>query len=156
MSGFQVSDLQPSESRLVYPLVREAEPAVDLTTWLAYARRAVKPGPGGRTGIMVATRDGHRFPSGLFCYRCQDDLAFGQIVTADTFVAVDILDPRPVVNVMVDALETLGARLGCHAVRSVVHTKSDVLSGCLEACGHRLDTRNFVKKLPHFMMAVGA
>jgi len=154
VSEFHVNSLQPDETRLVYPLVREAEPAVDLAAWLAYAKRAVRTGPGGRTGIMVATRSAQRFPSGLFCYRCHDDLALGHVVTADYFVAVDILDPRPVVTVMVGALESLGQQLHCQAVRSVVRSRADMLTGCLERAGHHLEATNFVKRLPHLAIAL--
>jgi hypothetical protein len=153
MVEFHVSSLQPDETRLVFPLVREAEPAVELAAWVAYARRAVRSGPGGRTGIMIATRAAQRFPSGLFCYRCHDDLVLGHVVTADYFVAVDILDPRPVVNVMVGALEALGHQLHCNAVRSVARSRPDLLSACLETAGHHLEATNFVKRLPRIAMA---
>jgi hypothetical protein len=146
MHNFEVSRLAGEEARLVYPLIRESEPGVALDTWLSFVRRTASP-RARRTGIMVATRKSQRFPSGLFCYRCHEDLALGHVVTADYFVAVDILDPAPVVSAMVLALERLGVTLECHAVRSVVHRRADVLTDCLRTSGHRVEATNFVKHL---------
>ena len=147
MQEFLCQPLYSEDARTAYPLVREAEPDVDLESWLSFVKRTAKPAA-ARTGIMVATRSGQRFPSGLFCYRCHEDLALGSVITADYFVAVDILDPTPVVGAMLRELETLGERLKCHAVRSVVHARAERLSFCLLDCGHRLEAKNFVKRLP--------
>jgi hypothetical protein len=155
MHEFQVSRLVGGEARLVYPLIRESEPNVALDTWLSFARRTGSP-RARRTGIMVATRTGQRFPSGLFCYRCHEDLALGNVVTADYFVAIDILDPAPVVGAMVTALEKLGERMACHAVRSVVHRRADVLSDCLRISGHRVEATNFVKYLADVAAGIGS
>lgn len=150
MHRFDVSRLAGDEARLVYPLIRESEPGVTLETWLSFARRTAGKRM-RRTGILVATRAGQRFPSGLFCYRCHEDLALGQVVTADYFVAVDILDPAPVLDAMIRALEELGARFGFHAVRSVVHRRADLLNDCLLVSGHRVEATNFVKHLSEVM-----
>ena len=147
MQQFHVHKLAPEDAHTAYPLVREAEPGVALQSWLGFVRRTARPAL-IRTGIRVATRDGQRFPSGLFCYRCHCDLSLGDVVTADYFVAVDILDPTPVVSALVRALEQLGEALRCDAVRSMVHSHACLLRGCLESEGHRLETTNFVKRLP--------
>jgi len=156
MQEFDVRRLAAEDARVAYPLLRSAEQAVPLEAWLGFVRRAVRPGT-ARTGIMIATRTGHRFPSGLFCYRHHADLLLGNLVTADYFVAIDILDPAPVVGAMVRALELLGERLGCDAVRSIVHTRADLMARILELYGHRRDTTNFVKHLhPALAPAAGA
>ena len=147
MQKFNVHPLAGDDARSAYPLVREMEPDVDLDSWLTYVRRMTKPAA-CRTGIMVATRAGQRFPSGLFCYRCHEDLALGSVVTADYFVAVDILDPTPVVGAMVRELEVLGERLKCDAVCSIVHSRAEKLGHCLETSGHQLEATNFIKRLP--------
>jgi hypothetical protein len=146
MHKFVVSPLAGEEARLAYPLIRESEPGVALDSWLSFVKRTAHR-RARHTGIMVATRTGQRFPSGLFCYRCHEDLALGHVVTADYFVAIDILDPAPVVSAMVLALEKLGAGLECHAVRSVVHRRADVLTDCLRTSGHRVEATNFVKHI---------
>lgn len=144
--AFTVGPLAAEEARLAYPLVRETEPQVELPAWLSFARKLLR-GRDGRTGIMVATRQGQRFPSGLFCYRCHEDMSLGAVVTADYFVAVDILDPTPVVGALVRELEALGERLDCRAARSVVHGRAHVLWACLEKFGHRQEASQFLKVL---------
>jgi len=155
-SDFVVESLRPEAARLVYPLIRAAEPAVDLASWLAYARRVLRAGPDGRSGIVVVTRVSQRFPSGMFCYRCQDDLARGRVVIADYFLAVDILDPRPVARAMAAALEQLGRRLHCNAVRSVVHRGAEDLGECLLEAGHCAESTDFIKDVPVAIMAAQA
>jgi hypothetical protein len=51
-------------------------------------------------------------------------------------VAVDLLDPDAVLTALVAELEGLGKRLGCGAVRSVVHCGEAGLTGGLAAAGH--------------------
>ncbi|HTZ71430.1 MAG TPA: hypothetical protein VMB71_12320 [Acetobacteraceae bacterium] len=148
MQEFQVAPLRPAEARLVYPLVQASEPAVTLESWLAFVRR-ITHRRADRVGIMAATRAGQRFPCGIFCYRCHEDLALGPVVTADYFVAVDILDPKPVVRAMVRELESLGERLQCQAVRSVIHANEDEVATCLRRSAHQVATTNFVKLLGH-------
>jgi hypothetical protein len=146
MREFHVSPLPPADARIAYPLVRAWAPEVTLVAWLRFVKRALRPGDGS-SGIYVATPEGHRFPSGLFCYCRRRDLALGDVICADHFVAVDILDPGPVVDAMVLELEKLGARLVCTAVRSVVHGPEAALRDCLESRGHRQEAVNFLKRL---------
>jgi hypothetical protein len=146
MHKFHVHPLSGDDARSAYPLIREVEPELDLDSWLAFVRRVTRPGA-DRMGIIVATRAGQRFPSGLFCYRCHDDLALGTVVTADYFVAVDILDPTPVVGAMVSELEVLGERLKCDAVCSIVHNRAETFGHCLRTSGHQMKAKRFVKRL---------
>jgi hypothetical protein len=146
MHQFHVHPLSGEDARSAYPLIREVEPEVALLTWLTFVRRVTRPGA-GRMGIMVATRAGQRFPSGLFCYRCHADLVLGTVVTADYFVAVDMLDPAPVVGAMVSELEVLGERLKCDAVCSIVHSRAEAFGGCLQASGHQMKAKRFIKRL---------
>ncbi|MEJ0046658.1 MAG: hypothetical protein WDN04_11490 [Rhodospirillales bacterium] len=48
---------------------------------------------------------------------------------------------------MVDELETLGERLKCDAVRSIVHRGTNVLDECLIGSGHVREATNFIKRL---------
>ncbi len=135
MPAFTVRALAPDEIRSVFPLIREAMPGIDLTAWTEFARRLT-----GRlrsnAGIMAAWREGRPFPCGLFCYRVDKTLGQGRVLIAEYFVAVDLLDPKGVLEVLVAELEALGHRLGCNAVRSVVHGREQVVAGGLVAAGH--------------------
>jgi hypothetical protein len=146
MSGFVVQSLAPDELRSVYPLIREAMPSISLTAWLAFAkpllnRRATQ------TGIIAARRAGRAFPCGLFCYRVDNDLANGRVLIAEHFVAVDLLDPKAVLTALVGELDALGQRLGCNAVRSVVHGTEHAIFGGLSAAGHSPEASLMLKPL---------
>jgi hypothetical protein len=148
MAGFVIELLSRDQIRAVYPLVREAVPTLDLSTWLRFARRLTDPGRLGQCGIVVARREGRCFPCGLFCYRIEDDLKLGKALVADHFVAVDPLEPAAVLAALVEELDRLGNRLGCQAVRSLVHGGARDLQGGLDAAGHQPDgTSLLLKKL---------
>ena len=134
MTSFTVEPLPRDQIRAVYPLIREAIPGLSLTDWLHFAQKARGGRRGGQSGIIVARRESHDFPSGLFCYRVDPDPAQGKILVAEYFVAVDLLHPDAVLAALVAELDALGQRLGCKAVRGIVHG-ADVEGGLAQA-GH--------------------
>lgn len=146
MAAFTVRALAPDQIRSVYPLIREAMPAVDLGAWTEFARRLTGR-RGSNTGIMAAWREGRPFPCGLFCYRVDKTLGQGRVLIAEYFVAIDLLDPKAVLEALVAELDALGHRLGCDAVRSVVHGGEPVLAGGLAAAGHAPEASLLLKAL---------
>ena len=86
---------------------------------------------------MMVRREARTFPCGLFCYRVEDDLKLGKVLTADHFVAIHLLDPGAVLAALVEELDVLAKRLGCEAVRSLVHGGAPTVAGGLYAAGHR-------------------
>ena len=132
MPAFTVRALEQDETRSVYPLIREAMPAIDLQAWTDFSRRLTGRRQ-GHAGIMAAWREGRSFPCGLFCYRVDKPLGQGKVLIAEYFVAVDLLDPKGVLDALVGELDTLGQRLGCNAVRSVVHGTEQGVAGGLVA-----------------------
>src|SRR6516165_9315194 len=139
MADFIIEVLSRDQIRSVYPLVREAFPTLDLAAWLRFARQLTGPRRGGQCGIIAARREGRAFPSGLFCYRVEDDLKLGKVLIADHFVAVDLLEPGAVLTALVEELDGLAKRLGCQAVRSLVHGGAPDVADDLYAAGHRPD-----------------
>jgi hypothetical protein len=146
MAGFIIEVLSRDQIRAVYPLVREAFPTLDLSAWLRFARQLTGPRRGGQCGIIAARREARVFPCGLFCYRVEDDLKLGRVLVADHFVAVDLLDPGAVLAALVDELESLAKRLGCQAVRSLVHGGVPEIAGGLYAAGHRPESAALLLK----------
>lgn len=134
MSPFIVEPLSRERIRAVYPLIREAIPGLDLTAWLRFARGATGIRRNVHAGIIVARREGHDHPSGLFCYRVDRDPALDKILVAEHFVAIDLLHPADVLHALVEELDALGKRLGCRAVRSIVHRPE--IAGGLTQAGH--------------------
>jgi hypothetical protein len=122
--------------RSVFPLIREAVATIDLSIWLRFARQLTGPRRVGQCGIVTARREGRAFPCGLFCYRVEDDLKLGKVLTADHFVAVDLLDPGAVLGALVEELDVLARRLGCQAVWPG-HGGAPTVAGGLFAAGHR-------------------
>jgi len=146
MPDFNIDELSRDQIRSVYPLIREAVPTLDLPSWLRFARQLTGPRRGGQGGIIAAWREGRVFPSGLFCYRVADDLKLGKVLIADHFVAVDLLDPGAVLAALVEQLDGLAKRLGCKAVRSLVHGGAPSVAGGLYAAGHRPDSASLLLK----------
>jgi hypothetical protein len=150
MAAFTLRALAPEQILSVYPLIREAMPAVDLTAWMNFARHLTGR-RSSHNGIMAAWREGRPFPCGLFCYRVDKTLGQGKVLIAEYFVAVDLLDPKAVLAALVEELDDLGHRLGCNAVRSVVHGGTPEVAGGLVAAGHAPEASLLLKGL-----AVGA
>ena len=137
MADFVIEGLSHDDIRRAYPLVREAFPAIDLSTWLRFARHLTRPRRRRPCGIIAARLVGRTAPAGLFCYRVEDNLGWGQLLVADHFVAVDMLDPAAVVTVLAEALDGLAKRLGCRAVRSLVHDGATEVERGLQSAGYR-------------------
>jgi hypothetical protein len=149
MAGFIIELLSRDQIRSVYPLIREAVATIDLTTWLRFARQFTGPRRPGHGGIVTVRREGRAFPCGLFCYRVEEDLKLGKVLTADHFVAVDLLEPDAVLAALVEELGVLAKRLGCQAMRSLVHGGPPTVAGGLYAAGHRPEGASpLLKKLP--------
>lgn len=138
MPDFVVERLCADRIALAYPLIREVAPALDLQRWMRFARRAAEPRQGQKQGILVVSRAGYRaFPCGLVCYRREEDLASGPLLTADYFITMDLLDSEAALDALVKELEATARRMDCRAIRSLVNGASpDVLSKLLSA-GHR-------------------
>jgi hypothetical protein len=147
MSGFSTQPLPPEQAALVYPLVREAMPGVDLRTWLRFARRVGDPKRAAREGIVIVTRDARALPCGLFVYRRDDQLGQGPVLVAEHLVAVDLLDPAPATRALVAALEDLARRLGCTAIRAMVLSQSSPLAADLHGAGLRSEGQSMRKEV---------
>ena len=142
---FTAEALSPDQFRSVYPLIRQVVPALTLNQWLRFARMEASPRRGG--GIIAVRRTARDFPCGLFCYRVENDLEHGRVLVAEHIVALDLLDPDAVLKALVAEIESLGTRLGCTAVRSVLHHRADHVAGGLSAAGHTLEGEMLVKSL---------
>lgn len=145
MSPFIVRALPPDQLPAVYPLIRESTPSLEPAAWLRFARQLVNAKRAGQGGIVAVWRQGRNFPCGLFCYRVDNDLVRDKVLVAEHFVAVDLLDPQAVLNALVEELDALALRLGCRAVRSVVHGGNDHVHSGLSAAGHEPEASLLLK-----------
>lgn len=134
-SDLVVERLGREQVRAVYPLIRQAAPSLTLSHWLAYAR------PGAtQFGILVARRTGMQHPCGAACYRRDRDLRYGTVLTTEHIVALDLLYPKAVLLALLSELDSVAARLGCQAVRWIVHEGLEDLAHELRTAG-QLDCR---------------
>ena len=147
-TDFTCQPLAPEEAATVYPLVREVLPGLDLRAWLRFAKRIAHPRRDAREGIIVVTRRTRRMPCGLFIYHRDHDLATGQILVAEHLVAVDVLDPEPVMRALLAELDALAARLECAAIRVVVFGEASQLASGLRKAGHRDEGATMRKDVP--------
>ena len=146
MHTFIVRPLAAAQIPTVYPLVREAVPMLSPQKWASMASRLLGQRDRKR-GIMVAQAAGRRYPSGLFVYHIQSDLEYGQILTTDYIVALDILDPRPVVRALLSEMDALAAEFGCGAVRAILRDSTGHLAQELHAAGHLPEGTSVLKPL---------
>ncbi len=148
MSGLSCHPLTPDQAATVFPLVREAIPGLELRAWLRFARRVSAPRRAEREGIIVVVRQPRHLPCGLFVYRRETDLSRGPVLVAEHFVAVDLLDPAPVMHALVEELDALARRLGCRAIRAVVLSQASLAASRLHDAGHRVDGETLWKDVP--------
>ncbi len=135
MLGFTSHIVTPDQVRAVYPLVREAVPSLTLKAWVSFARPLTNPRRAAQVGIVAVRRIPRPLPCGLFLYRRETDLAQGTILATEYFVAVDVLDPAPVVLALAHEMDSLAQRLGCAAIRALVRDHAHSVAAGLRAAG---------------------
>jgi len=136
LPGLRCEDLSPAQAGTVFPLLREAIPGLTLPAWLRFARRVAGPRRAGQSGIMVVRRAPRPMPCGLFIWRRDEDLEHGAVLVAEHLVAIDLLDPEPVMAALVAELERLAQRLGCGGIRTMVIRPDAPIAARLLAAGH--------------------
>ncbi|HUZ65368.1 MAG TPA: hypothetical protein VMU82_16815 [Acetobacteraceae bacterium] len=137
MSIFLVENLTRNQIPLAYPLVREVLPALEPRQWTRLARRLTDPHRASQAGILVVRRRAQPFPCGLVCYRREHDLIHHAMLTAEYFIALDVLDPLPALSALVVELEGIANRLGCRAIRCILQGSALDLAPPLLAAGHQ-------------------
>ena len=142
-----IEPLRPDQIRLLYPLLREQEAKVELDAWISFARRIIGNPKRLNEGIIVASWAPRRYPCGMVCYRRDNDMELGSVLTAEHFIAVDLIDPSRVLMAMAAELDRIAADLGCGAVRSIIHSEDGDLITRLTDAGHRPQALAFFKKL---------
>jgi hypothetical protein len=131
--------LAPEQARIVFPLMQQALPELTLPAWLTYVRSVeTKRSPPPR-GVIVARRIGHAHLSGAVCYTRTRNVQLGSVLTAEHIIALDLLRPRDVLAVLIDALASIADELGSSGARVIVHSGWPGLAEDLQALGHRPD-----------------
>ena len=162
MRNLQIKHLTADRLQQAYPLLQSCDPALTLEGWQAFARPLLDgtAGSGSRpaeSGIMTVENE-QSYITGLFTYRCGQDLRLGRVLTAENFIAFDFLDPAACARALGDALEHLSRQLGCAAVRSIVtladgpnspnRKAADLIGRILRDKGHSETAYLMVKAVP--------
>ncbi len=145
MRNLQVKQLTADRLQQAFPLLQSLDPGLSLDRWLAYARSLVgapccSEGP-QESGVMSIENE-QGYITALFTYRCFEDLRHGRLLTAENFVALDLLDPETCAHALSEALEHLAAHLSCDAVHSLISESeargagAGVMASVLKARGH--------------------
>lgn len=134
-----VEALAAGDIRPLFPLVQAVEPGLLWSQWDRYARRMVKASPRAKEGIFVARRRGQVHPCGAVCFRLDRDLRHGLVLTAEHFIAVDLLYPQAVLAALAQALDALADRFHCAAVRAILHESDAMVADNLGIVGHNRD-----------------
>jgi hypothetical protein len=147
MAGFASHIVTPDQLHAVFPLVREAVPGLTLRAWVAFARPLATPRRAAQAGIVAVRRVPRPLPCGLFLYRRETDLAHGPILATEYFVAVDVLDPAPVVRALIEEMDGLARRFGCTGIRALVRDRNAAVQAGLRGAGLRADGATLWKRL---------
>lgn len=92
-----------------YPLVRELNGAGTLDEWLRFVERHLDRGQDG--GVIVCERGG--YIRGLFGWEVRLGVGDRRELLVRHFTVPGVLEPRAVVDALLDAVELLAERLHC-------------------------------------------
>jgi hypothetical protein len=140
-----VEPITQGDIRPLFPLMRAVDPELNLSHALRYSRRLTRSKAGARAGMMVARRRGHKLPCGAVHYRLDRNLRYGQMLTAEHFIAIDLLYPHAVLAALFEALDEVATACGCNAMRSILHDSRADLLDKLGVAGHRRDGMTLTK-----------
>jgi hypothetical protein len=142
---FIIEPLTPGQIRAAYPLVRHAATGIDLKTWLRYARPLAAATAGSRRGAITVRRVDSKHPCGIFCYARESDLVHGNVLRAEHFVALDIVNPAEAMAALLGGLDYLSTKLGIRTVRAVVGPGEKNLAAFMLQAGLSTDATIFTK-----------
>ena len=131
----------------VFPLMRSANPNLSLAVWRRFAKRAVSGAMLAPHGVLIARRPSQRYPSGAVCYSRHRDIHQASILTAEHFVAMDLLYPEKIIEALITGLEPVATRLGCASIRSIVHGHAETLIDKLQNQGHSVEAMTMTKQV---------
>lgn len=92
-----------------YPLVRELNGAGTLEEWLRFVDRHL--GRGEEGGVIVCERGG--YIRGLFGWEVRQGVSDRRELLVRHFIVPGVLEPRAVVDALLDAVDQLAVRVKC-------------------------------------------
>jgi len=111
MLQLTVQQLTRAQLASAWPLVRAAGDYLFLDRWLDAGRRLMNGGGG-----ILAVSTGEGAIHGVATFEPVEEAPRGKVLLVDTFVTFELSRRAPARAALCDALERLGAALGCDAV----------------------------------------
>lgn len=132
-----------------FPLVQSASGDLSLEKWRSYV--AVRSAPGGVIphggGGVVSVENAQGYIHGLFDYRIDVDLGCGRTLVCENVVALDLLNAKPVLAALFDAMDSLAKEHRCQAVHVSVPRTGVALVPRLKDAGHAVRSVGLCKRL---------
>jgi hypothetical protein len=116
MPEYDVEALPRAAVSLAFPLMHMVTPGLDLQAWRRFAHMSLLTSRARPAGILVARRRARRLICGLVCYRLEAELPSGRVLRARNLVGIDILDPGPIILLLIQNLLWLARSNDCSAV----------------------------------------
>ncbi len=116
MPDYVVEALSRTAISDAFPMMHLVMPKLDLQAWRRFARFTLKTSRERPAGILIVRRSARHYICGLVCYRLEADMACGRIIQARNLIGIDILNPRPIILLLVRHLGLLAQSNGCKAV----------------------------------------
>ncbi len=140
-SHFTAKSLPADRVMQAYPLLQASEPNLTLERWQHFAAgRSEQSGPSdGPDRGIIAVESESGYLHGLFTFDIAEDLALGRTLFIDNIVVADLIRRRPVVEAMIDQIDTLAAAHNCQAQR--IHLPDDSPSDGPEVSSASIDDR---------------
>jgi len=153
--GFTAKPLGLRQIDQAYPLVRAIAPDLPVERWRAFAMALIGPSarPAAPAGIMTVQNE-RAYIHGLFSYAAREDLRFGQILSVDNFVVLDLFNLPDAASSLIQSMEALARALDCTAIHTALpesyadssgHVHS--MLGFFRDAGHDVDGVRLCKAL---------
>ncbi len=133
-ASFEIVSLSGERILQAFPLIQAAWPAIDLAAWKSFIRSFRAESTAGQSDV-VALRNSAGYLSGVLAYRRDWDLRAGPILTAQLFLAIDLLNSLRTIGALLEAVETRASELGCAGVQVRVCNEQARLASCLNTLG---------------------
>jgi len=131
---------------VVFPLVREAMPEIDLSQWRRFAHPLVDGLAPSSSGI-VGLRNAAGYACGLLTFRVERALRHGAALAIDLFVALDLVNDEQATFALLEAAEIKARALGCAALHIRADPAQRTLVERLVATGHRQEASLFWRQV---------
>ena len=97
-----------------FPVVQAIQPGTSIEAWRAFARRLIAEPERG--GVMTVQAAGYIY--GLFSYRVEPSLQYGDVLVVENFAVLDLFSPAAAASALVKAMDELAKRRGCGAIHT--------------------------------------